>query len=79
MENIIKELENKKTGEKFNDFVLDDAIFHVKKALECLTDGLPHPEKWYNDEIISAKVFTQLFPQIYQLQQTHSSQRIEEN
>ena len=79
MENLIKDLENRKTGEKYKDFVIDDAIFHLKKALQCLDEGLNDPEQWYKDEMATAKIFTQLFPVIYQLQQTHNSPQKEEN
>lgn len=79
MEDIIKELENKKSGEKFKDFVLDDAIGHLNKALQCLNEGLINPEQWYNDELETAKIFTKLFPLIYQLQQTRNSPQKEEN
>ena len=79
MENLIKDIETKKKGEKFNDFVIDDAIFHLKKASQCLDEGLNNPEQWYKDEMVTAKIFTQLFPLIYQLQQTHTSHQKEEN
>ena len=65
MDDIIDTIESRKTGEKFHDFVLDDAIYFIKKAKEALEDGLPDPEAWYNNEQINAKTFFKLLPQIF--------------
>ena len=69
MDDIIETIESRKTGEKFHDFVLDDAIYFIKKAKEALEDGLLDPEGWYNNEQINSKTFFSLFPQIYLTQQ----------
>jgi len=79
MEKIIKELENEKIGEKFHDFVIDDAIFYIKKAIECIEHGKNDPKKWYTENMDMAKTFIQLFPAIYQLQQTHTTPQTREN
>lgn len=76
MDDVIKTLESRKTGEKFHDFVLSDAIYFINKAKEALEDGLDDPERWYNNEQASLKTFCTLFPQIYvtlQKEQSHLS------
>lgn len=75
MDKIIKDLESKKTGEKYNDFVIDDAIFHLEKAKECITEGMKNPSMWYDDNMIIAKTFRDVLPQIYLLQQFHTPVR----
>ncbi len=76
MDDIIQTLESRKTGEKFHDFVLNDAIHFIHKAKDALEDGLKDPEGWYNSEQVSIKAFCTLFPQIYftlQQEQSHLS------
>jgi hypothetical protein len=76
MDDIIHTLESRKTGEKFHDFVLNDAIYFINKAKDALEDGLRDPEGWYNSEQVSLKTFCTLFPQIYatlQQEQSHLS------
>ena len=79
METLIWELQGKKNGEKYHDGVIEDAIFHLKKSMECLDEGLQDPKKWYEDNVVIAKTFTQLFPVIYRLQQIHSIPQIKES
>ena len=79
MDTIVSDLEARKSGETYRDSVLEDAIFYIKKAMECMDEGLQNPQKWYDDNLVTAKVFTQLFPAIYQLQQIHTNPPTEEN
>tara|TARA_Y100000389_G_C17092872_1_gene332126 strand:- start:140 stop:382 length:243 start_codon:yes stop_codon:yes gene_type:complete len=76
---LLNDLNNKKKGDTYHDSVIDDAIFHIKKAMECIDEGLEDPEKWHNDNMIIAKTFTQLFPTIYLLQQTHMCSQTKES
>ncbi len=69
MDYIIKGLESQKNGDMFHDFVLNDAIFYIKKAQEALDEGLRNPEQWYRNEQINSSTFFNLFPQIYFTQQ----------
>lgn len=69
MDDIIQTIESQKNGDKFHDFVIDDAIYFIKKAKEALEDGLQDPEKWYENEQLSYKTFFKLFPYIYYTQQ----------
>jgi hypothetical protein len=62
MDGLIPLLEAMKTGDKHRDFCIDDAIFHIKKATEALTDGIKDPEAWYNTSQTSAKVLAEIFP-----------------
>jgi len=65
MEYIIKGIESQKTGDKYHDFVLSDAVYYIKKAQETLDEGLENPEQWYKNEQINSSTFFNLFPQIY--------------
>ena len=69
MDLIVDGLESRKTGEKYHDFVLDDAISSIKRAKEALEEGLVDPEKWWSDSLIQAKTMATLFPFMYLLQQ----------
>jgi hypothetical protein len=73
MEIIIDGLQSRKNGEKYHDFVLDDAIYYIKKAQEALGDGLDDPESWFKNEQINSSTFYSLFPQIYFTQQRLAS------
>jgi hypothetical protein len=80
MDDMIKTLESRKTGEKFHDFVLSDAIHFIHKAQDALEDGLKDPEGWYNNEQAGLKTFCTLFPQIYfTLQQEQSHRSLSKN
>ena len=69
MELLIDGLESRKNGDKYHDFVLDDAISSIKRAKEALEEGLCDPEKWWSDSLIQARTMATLFPFIYLLQQ----------
>ena len=73
MEDLIQSLQSRKNGEKYHDFVLDDAIYYIKKAQEALEDGLEDPESWFKNEQINSSTFYSLFPQIYFTQQRLAS------
>ena len=75
MDLLVDGLESRKNGEKYHDFVLDDAISSIKRAKEALEEGLVDPEKWWSDSLIQAKTMATLFPFMYLLQQqlSHSS------
>lgn len=75
MDLIIDGLKSRKNGEKYHDFVIDDAISSIKRAIEALDEGLVDPEKWWTDSLIQAKTMATLFPFIYLLQQrlSHNS------
>ena len=64
----VNALEMKKTGEKFHDFCIDDAIFHIKKAQEALDEGLLDPEAWYKSSLFTSKVLAKSLPFILALQ-----------
>lgn len=78
---LIKEgLKTKKNGDKYHDSVINDAVYYIEKAQECLDEGLKNPEKWHKDNMIMNKTITQLFPQMCILQQFHNTQMdFEEN
>lgn len=82
MDLIIDGLEAKKNGEKFHDFVLDDAIHSIKRAKEALEDGMKDPETWWTESLLTTKTLVTLFPLIYMVQQklSHNDpQEAEEN
>jgi hypothetical protein len=72
MDLIVEGLESRKTGEKYHDHVLNDAINSIKHAQQALDEGLKEPEKWYKDTETNCKIFMKLFPFIYILQQLHN-------
>jgi hypothetical protein len=74
MDLIIKGLESKKNGDKYHDFVIDDAMYYIKKAQETLDQGLLNPVEWYENEQVNSKTFFSLFPQIYLTHQRFSSE-----
>ncbi len=69
MDLIIDGLEVKKNGDKYHDFVLDDAISSIKRAKEALEEGMKDPEAWWTDSLLTTKTFMTLFPFIYMVQQ----------
>ena len=62
MEEVIKDLESRKKGEKFYDFCIDDAIFHIRKAQEILEAADDDPVDWYKQQQDVAKTFIQMVP-----------------
>ena len=75
MDLLIDGLSSRKTGDKYHDFVLDDAISNIKRANEALEEGLKDPEHWWTESRIQAKTFATLLPFIYLVQQrlTHNN------
>ena len=67
-----------KTGEKFHDFCLDDAINYIKKATDALEASTDNPESWYADNVAMAKTFLDLFPAIEHTLHTRTLERVEE-
>ena len=65
MDTLIKDLENLKTGEKYYDLVIDDAVLKMQKTKEALED----PMTWYASVEFSTKTFLKAFPFIYFIQQ----------
>jgi hypothetical protein len=69
MDLIIDGLISRKTGDKYHDFVLDDAISSIKRANEAIEEGLKDPEQWWTESLIQAKTIATMFPFIYLVQQ----------
>ena len=74
-------LETKKNGEKYHDFCIDDAIFHLKKANEAINEGLQDPAAWYASSQFSAKILAKSLPFIIaiQMQESQDDSRSMEN
>ena len=68
-------IEAMKTGDKYRDFCLDDAIFHMKKAAEALSEGLKDPVAWYKTSQASTKVLAKVFPLVIALQIAESLEK----
>ena len=84
MDLILDGLEHRKNGDRYHDLVLTDAINHIKKAQECLDEGLSDPEKWWNDNTVLTKAWVSMFPFMYmmiqqQLSHTQDNHPVEEN
>jgi hypothetical protein len=84
MNGLVPIFEAMKTGDKYRDYCIDDAIFHLKKASEALQEGLADPCAWYQKSESTAKVLAKSLPFIIALSQTlkspdESDQKPEEN
>ena len=66
MDDIIKQLENEKNGEKYHDFRLDRAILCLNEAKEILDR---EPEEFYEESIFTAKTFHKAMPFVYLAQE----------
>lgn len=76
MDFIIDGLEAKKSGDKYQDHVLDDAIYHIKKAKECLEKGLEDPKAWWMDNMITTKAWIPYMYLMLQQQASHSQESL---
>lgn len=65
LDEVIEKLETRRTGDLYNDFCIDDAIFHIKKAQEALE---AEPVTWYRDSTMCARVIAKSLPLIVLLQ-----------
>ena len=65
-------LESRKTGDKYHDFCIEEAIFHIKKAQEVLEEGLQDPVTWYASSKFTAKVLAKSLPFILAVQMQES-------
>ena len=68
MDDLLIALEIQKNGQKFNDFCIDDAIFHIKKAKEAIEEGLTDPAAWYASSLFTSKVLAKSLPFIIAVQ-----------
>ena len=68
MDGLVPIFEAMKTGDKHRDYCVDDAVYHIKKASEALTDGLKDPEAWYNTSQAATKILAKSLPFILALQ-----------
>ena len=68
MEGLVPIFEAMKNGDKHRDYCIDDAIFHIKRATEALTDGLKDPETWYKNSQTAMKIIAKSIPFILALQ-----------
>jgi hypothetical protein len=57
MDNLISDIQARKTGDKFFDFCMDDAIFHLTKAKEVLECAEENPEEWFNGQREATHLF----------------------
>jgi len=72
MDGLVPILEAMKTGDKYRDFCIDDAVFYIKKASEALTDGLKDPEAWFKTSETAMAVFVKSLPLILAIQMLES-------
>ena len=68
MDGLLPLFESMKNGEIHHDFCIDDAIFHIKKATEALTEGLSDPVVWHARSEVCAKIIIKSLPIILALQ-----------
>lgn len=55
-------MENLKNGDPDHDYVIDEIIFHLQKAQEALTEGLPNPKRWRTRGEHGDRVLAQALP-----------------
>lgn len=81
MDLIVEGLQSKKSGDKYKDNVLEEAIFHIKKANECLEKGLKDPKAWWVDNMITTKAWLPYMYLMLQQQVSHNQEtpRVEES
>jgi hypothetical protein len=79
MNELVPIFEAMKTGEKYRDYCIDDAIFHMKKASEALQEGLSDPESWYKKSEASARVLAKSLPFILAAQILESQEPEKKN
>jgi len=48
--------------DKYNQFCVDEAKYHLQRANELLTEGLQDPKKYYDEAQFFYKMMTRLFP-----------------
>ena len=66
MDEIIQDLESKKTGDKFIDFRIDRAILCLWEARTILETD---PVEFYDDSLFTAKTLHKALPMIYLIQE----------
>jgi len=54
--------------DKYSQFCVDEAKYHLQRANELLTEGLEDPKKYYDEAQQFYKIMTKLFPFIVLLQ-----------
>jgi len=69
---LIPLMEAMKTGDKYRDYCIDDAIFHIKKASEALTEGLRNPKEWYEMSQSGVRLLAKSLPFILAVQMSES-------
>lgn len=74
----ISEVENlhqfsKKTEVKHT---IDDALFHLRRAKECLTEGLKNPVEWVNDTEETMKMIYMMLPFLFLMRDQNLSKRL---
>ena len=68
MDGLIPLFESMKNGDIHHDFCIDDAIFHIKKATEALTEGLADPIIWHARSEACSRIIIKFLPVILALQ-----------
>lgn len=72
MDGLIPLFEAMKNGDNHHDYCIDDAIFHIKKATEALTEGLSDPVLWHKRSEATTKVLIKSLPFILAIQTAQS-------
>jgi len=60
----IEEVQNLKRSAKGIEVknTLDDCLFHLRRAKECLDDGLKNPKEWVQDSEETMRMFLAMIP-----------------
>jgi hypothetical protein len=60
--------------DKYQNFCIEEAQYHIRRAQELLTDGLKDPKKYYEEGQAFYKIMAKMFPLIVLLQQCNEPQ-----
>ena len=60
--------------DKYQNFCIEEAQYHIRRAQELLTDGLNDPKKYYEEGQAFYKIMAKMFPLIVLLQQYNEPQ-----
>lgn len=66
----IVSLETLKNGDPDHDYVIDDAIYHIKRAHWALKEGLKNPAEWRLSSELSDKTLAKAFPILWMIQES---------
>jgi hypothetical protein len=65
--------------DKYKQFCVDEAKYHLQRANELLTKGLEDPQKYYDEAQNFYKIMAKLFPLIVLLQGQYTESQLDDS